>query len=369
MQPPPKAKIICIFLLIFCVPCYTVYSLFYLQEAGIEKGGGEMLLLSKDDIRRVFSMTDAIRADKEAFRLFSAGQCEVPLRTQIKAPKYDGTFLFMPAYIPALDYSVEKIVNIFPRNSGKNIPTAPAQVLLIDGTNGMIAAILDGMYLTQLRTGAASGAAFDLLARRECRKGTVIGTGSQAAAQVEAMLTVRILEQINVFDRNPRRAEQFAQQMRASFPYFSGRIVASSSVQDAVCDADLLITVTSAETPVFDGTLVKAGATVSCVGAYQPRMQEMDPRLLYRASKIYFDSQEAVLAEAGDIIIPLREGIITENDFTGELGEVVAGTIPARESENEIIVFKTVGIAAQDLVTAMRIYDKSVAAGIGTQWL
>lgn len=328
-----------------------------------------MLLLSKEDIRCVFSMRDAIEADKEAFRLFSEGKCEVPLRTQIKAPKYDGTFLFMPAYIPELDYSVEKIVNIFLRNGEKNMPPAPAQVLLIDGTNGMIAAILDGTYLTQLRTGAASGAAFDLLARRECQKGAVIGTGSQAAAQIEAMITARPLEEIAVFDRNPGRAEQFAQRMRMAFSSFPGRITAVPHVRDAVSDADLLVTVTSAERPVFDGTLVKAGATVSCVGAYQPQMQEMDPRLLCRASKIYFDSQEAVLAEAGDIIIPLREGVITLSDFTGELGEVVAGTISARESDEEIIVFKTVGIAAQDLVTAMKIYDKSIAAGIGTEWL
>ena len=136
----------------------------------------------------------------------------------------------------------------------------------------------------------------------------------------------------------------------------------------AVEGADLIVTATPAEKPVFDGTKIKKGATVSCIGSYQPHMQEIDPVVLTRASKIYFDSKEAVLSEAGDILIPLEDGTITKEDFTGDLGNVLRGEITGRENDEEIIVFKSVGVAVQDLVAAREIYDKAVKAGIGTVW-
>jgi ornithine cyclodeaminase len=144
--------------------------------------------------------------------------------------------------------------------------------------------------------------------------------------------------------------------------------VAAESSDEAIEDADLIVTVTPSSKPVFDGSKVKRGATLSCVGSYQHHMQEMDPVILTRARKIYFDSMEAVLSEAGDIQIPLEDGTITMDDFTGDLGEVILGRIPGRENDDEIIVFKTVGIGTQDLVTAKRIYDKAVDKGIGTSW-
>lgn len=327
-----------------------------------------MLLLSKEDIKQVFTMKDAIEADKEAFRIVSEKKCDSPIRTNIQAPKYEGSFLFMPAYVEEMDTASLKIVNVFPHNIDNGIPSAPAQVMLIDGRTGVVTAVMDGTYVTQIRTGAASGAAFDLLANKNCRIGALIGTGGQAAAQLEAMLSVRKLEEVRVYDMNRERTKEFAKKMQADLSGYGTRIIAADSSDEAIEDADLLITVTSSSTPVFDGTKIKTGATVSCVGAYQPHMQEMDPVLLTRASKIYFDSKEAVLKESGDIIIPLQEGIITQEDFTGDLGEVVNGTISGRENEKEIIVFETVGVATQDLIAAKAIYEKAVAAGIGTIW-
>lgn len=327
-----------------------------------------MLLLSKEDIKSVFSMKDAIEADKDAFRIFTEGKSEVPLRTVIPAPKHEGSFLFMPAYVPDLDTASIKIVNIFPKNIDKGIPSAPAQVLLVDGTNGIIIAILDGTYVTQLRTGAASGAAFDLLARKDAKKGALIGTGGQAAAQLEAMMTARKLEIVKVYDMNIERTKEFAARMQEELKAYGTKVAAAESSDEAIEDADLIVTVTPSSKPVFDGSKVKKGATVSCVGSYQHHMQEMDPVILTRASKIYFDSEEAVLSEAGDILIPLEEGTITKDDFTGDIGELVLGLVPGRENDEEIIVFKTVGIGTQDLVTAKYIYDKAVEQGIGTIW-
>ncbi|MTK10807.1 MAG: ornithine cyclodeaminase family protein [Clostridiaceae bacterium] len=327
-----------------------------------------MLLLSREDIKKVFSMKDAIEADKDAFRIFTEGKSVVPLRTQIPAPKHDGTFLFMPAYVSDIDCASLKIINIFPKNIDKGIISAPAQVLLVDGTNGFVNAILDGTYVTQLRTGAASGAAFDILARKDAKKGALIGTGGQAATQLEAMIVARDLEEVKVYDLNFERTKAFAARMQEELKKYGTKIVAAESSDEAIEDADLIITVTPSSKPVFDGSKVKKGATVSCVGSYQHHMQEMDPVILTRASKIYFDSEEAVLSEAGDILIPLENGTITKDDFTGDLGEVILGNVVGRENDDEIIVFKTVGIGTQDLITAKYIYDKAKEQGIGTKW-
>lgn len=327
-----------------------------------------MLLLSRDNIKQVFTMKDAIEADKVAFQLFSEGKTDVPLRTQIVSEKQNGTFLFMPSYAPDLDAAAVKLINIFPDNINKGLASAPAQVLLVDGKTGYVNALLDGVTVTQFRTGAASGVAFDVLGRKDARKGALIGTGGQAATQLEAMVCARDLETVYVFDTNPERTKEFAQQMDEELKSYGTQILPAATSDEAISEADLIITVTPASSPVFDGSKVKAGATVSCVGSYQPHMQEMDPVVLERASKIYFDSEDAVLSEAGDILIPLEDGTITKDDFTGDIGEVLMGKIGGRENDEEIIVFKTVGIGAQDLVTAQKIYERALEEKIGTEW-
>ncbi|MGF0033203.1 ornithine cyclodeaminase family protein [Bariatricus sp. SGI.154] len=327
-----------------------------------------MLLLNREDIKKVFSMKDAIEADKKAFTLVVEGKCDAPLRTNIQAPRYEGCFLFMPAYVEEMDTASLKIINIFPHNIDEGLPSSPAQVLLIDGKTGIVTAVLDGTYVTQMRTGAASGAAFDVLAKKDCKIGALIGTGGQAATQLEAMLAARKLEEVRVYDLNYDRTEVFARKMQEELASYGAKITAVKSSDEAIDDADLLITVTPSSTPVFDGTKIKKGATISCVGAYQHHMQEMDPAILPRASKIYFDSKDAVLSESGDILIPLEEGIITEDDFTGDLGSVIKGELVGRENDDEIIVFETVGVATQDLMAAKTIYDRAVAAGVGIDW-
>ncbi|MEG0856667.1 MAG: ornithine cyclodeaminase family protein [Terrisporobacter sp.] len=327
-----------------------------------------MLLLSRSDIKKVFTMRDAIETNKESFKLFSQGKSEVPLRTTIQAPNQNGVFLFMPAYVEELDAAGLKVVNIFPENAKENLPTAPAQVLLIDGKTGIVSSILDGTYVTQLRTGASSGAAFDLLATKDSKIGALIGTGGQAATQLEAMMVARDLNEIRVFDLDKDRRETFVNKMKEELKDYRTEIVAASSSDDAIDNADIIVTVTPSSKPVFDGTKVKKGATVSCVGAYQHHMQEMDPAILPRASKIYFDSEEAVLSESGDILIPLEEGIITKEDFTGDIGDLLLGKIVGRESDDEIIVYENVGIGLLDLMTARAIYLKAKEANVGTDW-
>lgn len=323
-----------------------------------------MNILSCDDIKKVVSMQDMIDADKKAFMMFSAGKCDVPLRTIISVPKEDGFMCFMPAYCDALDCAVVKVVNQFPHNHEIGLPLTLSEVLMVDAKTGAITTMLDGTYVTKLRTGAASGAALDTLARRDAKKGALFGTGAQAATQLEAMLAVRKLEEVKIFDVATERIEPFIEMMTEALSAYGTRLVAAESADDAVRDADVIITMTPSKTPVFSADSIKRGVTISCVGSFQPDMEEADPRVMGMASKIFCDSKKAVLAESGELLIPIKMGIISADDVTGELGQVLLGELPGRENDDEIIVFKTVGIGAQDLFASKAIVDAAANAGL-----
>ncbi|BDR58935.1 ornithine cyclodeaminase family protein [Xylocopilactobacillus apicola] len=327
-----------------------------------------MLLLNKSTIQNFYSIDDCMHAVTEAFRLFSDGKVNVPLRTQIVKSDNKSTFLCMPAFCEKNNSASVKVLNMFPDNISRGLASINAQVLNIDAETGAINCLMDGNYVTQLRTGAASGVAFKFLAKQNCHKGALIGAGGQAATQLEAMLIARDLDEVQVSDYDFKRAKDFADQMNEELAKYRTKIVAVSSANEAVSEADLIISVTTSKTPVYDGSLVKAGATVSGVGSYQPQMQETPLELLQRAAKIYFDSKEAVLAEAGDLLQPLQKNQITQTNFIGELGKVISGELTGRSNDEEIIFFKTVGIAAQDLMTAKSIYEKARANQKGLEW-
>ena len=327
-----------------------------------------MLLLTKEDIRAVFSMTDAIEADKKAFMIYSSGGSEVPLRTNINIPKYAGQALFMPGYVEELDSAGVKIVSVFPRNIEKGKPSVPATMLLIDATTGEVIAAMDGTLVTQMRTGAAAGVATDLLACKEAKIGALFGTGGQAVTQLEAMLTVRRLSEVRVFDIDRERALRFSSQMNESLSRFGARIVPAETAVLAVTDADIITTVTTSKKPVFDGTLVKPGAHVNAIGSYTPQMQEIDEVLVQRAGKIFCESEEVALAEAGDLIVPISKGLITPDKITGQIGNLLAGKLKGREDPAEITLFKSVGMAVVDIVTAHEIYRRALSAGVGVEF-
>ena len=322
-----------------------------------------MLLLQREDIERVFSMKDAIEADKEAFALASAQKAVMPLRTTLSAT--DGTFLFMPSYAEELKYGALKTVNVFPGNAEKDIPVTQGLITLMDGETGAFAAVLDGTYVTALRTGASAGAAFDLFARKDASVGALIGTGGQAQAQLEAMICSRNLKEVRVFSRREEKRIAFAKRMNDLYGSDSLRIVPAASADEAVTGADVITAATTSTTPVIKGDCVKAGAVVC---SYTPHMVELDVTLLKKAARIYVDLKEAVWAEAGDFLIPEKTGEFSRSDITGEVGDVINGIVKGREHEDDIIVFKSVGIGGQDLVTAARIYEKAKAAQVGTQW-
>ncbi len=328
-----------------------------------------MILLNRKDMKSIFSMVEAVDACKTAFRTFSAGESVVPLRTNISIPKHEGITLFMPGYVEAMDAAGIKIVSVYPKNLEKELPSVPATMMLIDSTTGEVCCVLDGTYLTQLRTGAAAGAATDILARSEAKIGALIGTGGQALSQLEAMLSVRELDEVRICSRNRGKAEAFIDLAKAELGLTKTQLIAVNASDEAIIEADIITAITTSKKPVFDGKKVKRGAHINGVGSFMPDMQELDEEIINRADKIFFDSLDAVLAEAGDFIIPLKKGSIIKERINGELGQILAGKLKGRESECEITLFKTVGIAVQDIVTASKIYQKALIKKSGYEYI
>ena len=324
-----------------------------------------MIYLSSNDIKRVFTMRDAIDANKNAFIRQSKKECISPLRTKFDVERGQGEALFMPAHIKGLDATGIKIVSVFPNNANKGKPVVPATMVLLDDETGEVTAIIDGTELTRMRTGALSGAATEILANENAKVGALFGTGGQAASQLEAMLEARALEEVRIYDIDDNRIMAFISEQQDMASARGARLVPSKSAQMAVEDADVITAVTTSRKPVFPGSMVKQGAHINGIGAFTPEMAELDPQLLLRADKIFIDNREAVLSEAGDIIQPINSGIFSVDRIAGELGEVLEGSLEGRKTESDITVFKSVGFAALDVVAAQQIVTKAREQGIG----
>lgn len=324
-----------------------------------------MLFLKKEDIINSFSMREAIDADKEALSMYSAGKASVPLRTNIDVPKSKGQSLYMPAYVDGANGALGvKIVSVYPENIKKNLPSVPATMIVLDPETGIVSACLDGTYLTQLRTGAVQGAATELLARKDAKIGALIGTGGQAQSQLEAMLTVRELEEVRIFDIDFERASQFAKEMEN---VFSVSMRPTKTSQECVEGADIITSVTTSKQPTFSAEWVKKGAHINGVGAYTPEMCEIPREIIKKADVIIFDTMDGVLEEAGDFISPLKDGYVQEEDYQGELGQLVNGKLIGRTSDEQITIFKTVGSAVLDVVVAAEIVKKAKEKHLGME--
>ncbi|MGB9977576.1 ornithine cyclodeaminase family protein [Thermovenabulum sp.] len=324
-----------------------------------------MLILSAEDMKKVLTMNEAIEAVKIAYITLAQGNCVVPLRTNITAKKYNGQILFMPSYVEGVDFAGVKIVSVYPENINKGLPSVPATMILVDGSTGIVNAIMDGTYLTRMRTGAASGVATEILARKDAKKALLFGTGGQAQTQLWALLCVRKLEEVYVFDIDFNRAKQFAEKMNDTFNDYGAKITAVENSEDVLPEVDIITTATTSKKPVFNGNLIKKGVHINGIGAYTPEMQEIPEEAVLKADKIYVDSLEACMAEAGDLIIPINKGVINKEKITGEIGKLLTGELPGRTSESEITMFKSVGLAVQDVVTAAKIYEKALELGLG----
>ncbi len=306
-------------------------------------------------------MGEAIKAVEKGFAEYSLGRVEMPPRLVLSP--VNGWMGIMPAYMRDEHILATKIVTVFPENARFTIPCIIGVLIYTDPSNGLPLAVMDATHLTALRTGAASGVATKYLAAEEVETLTIIGCGAQAETQLEAITAVRNIKKINVFDINSQLSEKFAKDMNAKLGL---NICSVANTEKAVEDAGILVTVTTSETPVVRGIWLKEGCHINAIGAHTPNTREFDDDAIKKC-KIIVDSKISTLKETGDLVIPLKNGIISESSIVAELGEIILGKKKGRTSSNEITIFKSVGLAVQDATVAKIIYEKAKKLGIGKE--
>ena len=327
-----------------------------------------MIILNKEQIKKCLPMKEAIEVCKKSLKDYSENKTNIPLRINLPVEKYNGQALFMPGSISSNEEKVGiKIVSVYPNNAQYNLPSVPSTVLMIDSKTGIVNGLLDGTYLTALRTAALQGAATDILARKDSKIATLIGTGGQAFEQARALLTVRNLEELRVVGRNFEKTKKFLEKLKNELSEFSTNILAYEHANEAVKDSDIITTVTTSTTPTFDAKYVKDGTHINGIGSFTPDMIELPTELINKNNKIYFDTNDGVLSEAGDILLPLDNELITKNDFKGELGDLVLNPATGRENNNEITIFKSVGTAVLDIACGYEIISKAQELNLGTK--
>lgn len=322
-----------------------------------------VLVLKRKDLEEILSMKEVIDAVEKAFLEFFNGTAKVPLRTIIDVEKHEGTMLYMPCYLEGNDALAIKIVSVYEKNLKKGLPTIFATVLVNDPETGKPLAIMEGGYLTAMRTGATSGVATKYLARKDSKVVGIIGAGVQARTQLWAVCEVRHIEKALVYDVDVKRAKVFAEEMSKKLGI---DIEVAKSSEEVAKNSDVLVLATTAKEPVINGEWIKEGTHITSIGWVGPKGRELDSKTV-KKSKLIVDSKEAVLSESGDIIIPIREGIIDKNHIYAELGEIVSGIKKGRVSDEEITLFKSVGLAIEDAITAKLAYEKALEKGIGIE--
>lgn len=323
------------------------------------------LLLSRQDVADLLTMKEAIEAVEEAFRQFALGQVAMPQRTIIPLASHHGLQATMPAYVGGrLDALAVKVATAYPDNPALHqLPTVMGLVLLDDPKTGAPLAVMDAGFLTAMRTGAASGVATKHLARQDARAVGVFGGGVQALAQLEGVCAVRGIESVHVYDIDSARAHSYAEQAHT---HLGVPVLPVDSPQKAVAGQDIIILATSSPQPVLDGNWLEPGQHINAIGSHHPKARELDTTSVVRA-KVVADFVDACLMEAGDIIIPINEGAITRNDLYASLGEIVLGRRRGRENEQEITLFKSVGLAFEDAAVASLVFHRAQDVGEGAE--
>src|SRR5579875_1444018 len=323
-----------------------------------------MWALSATDIQRLVSMRQAIDLVKSAFAELSSGHAEVPLRSSIGFPGRDGVTLFMPASVPSIESAGVKIVSVFPNNPNLGKSTISALMIVTSVETGEPLALLDGTFLTALRTGAASGAATELLARPESSVLTVFGAGAQGLTQAWAIATVRPIERVYVCDISDSARSSFAERLAGYDADLATKVVPAADMGGAARESDIICTATTSRRDVFDGADVRPGTHINAIGAFTPEMQEV-PIETVASARLVVDSIEAVMAEAGDLLKAIEAGALKREDVSLELGQLVADQSQGRQSPDEITLFKAVGVAVQDVVVANYAAAEAERQGIG----
>ncbi len=325
------------------------------------------LILSRADVQRCLNMTEAIAAMRVAFSTLYTGDLQVPQRSMVDLAE-QGVVLLMPSLLQTTEqYAFGlKVITVMPQNPLRGMPRSYASVLLLDATTGRTLAILEGGWLTAMRTGAVSGLATDLLARRDADVLALFGAGAQAPMQVLAIHTVRPLQEVRVVNRNDERYRTLVGSLQQLLGAACPPVRRAGSAGEALADASLIACATAATMPLFRWQDVSAGTHINAIGAFTPAMCEVDAETLAHAC-IVVDQREAALVEAGDLLQALAAGRIAGAETWIELGALVTGTQPGRRTEEEVTFFKSVGVAVQDVAVAALVYKKAGELGVGVE--
>ena len=319
-------------------------------------------LLTEPQVAALLPLPDLIAAMETALARFSAGDVLQPVRSVLMVGPQQAYFGLMPAYVAEPPQLGAKLVTVFGGNAAKGLPSHLATILLLDPGTGSLIALMDGRYITEARTAAVSAVSARHLAAPDASSLAIIGTGVQARSHLEALALVRPLADVRVWSPQTRSRERFVADMQG---HGVGTLRAAASAEEAVRGAAIVVLVTSSPAPVVDDAWVAPGAHVISVGACRPDQREMPPALVTRA-RLVVDSRAAALVESGDIVQGIREGRFTEAHVVGELGEVVLGRITPRRSPQDVTVFKSLGMAVEDVAAADLVYRRAVETGAGT---
>ncbi|AMN53657.1 MULTISPECIES: ornithine cyclodeaminase family protein [Stappiaceae] len=310
-----------------------------------------MLLLTEDQTRDALPYPDLIDALAKMFR----SGCVMPTRHHhdMEIPgEPDATVLLMPAWVPG-GYAGVKVVNVVPGNSERNLPAISAQYLLSDARTGEMLALIDGGELTARRTAAASALAASYLARSDARHLLVLGTGRLAPNLIAAHMAVRSIDEVTIWGRSREKTEEVVRSLADQFPV---KLKSATSLKEALGEADIVSAATLSSEPLIKGALLKPGTHVDLVGAFKPSMRESDDDLVKRA-EIFVDTRDGCLSEGGDIVQPIKAGVLSPGEIKADLYELCRGDHPGRQSEEAITMFKSVGAALEDLAGAILAYQ------------
>lgn len=318
------------------------------------------LLLTEHDVRQLLPMSDLIEAMDQALALFSTAQVKQPVRSIVELGGH-GFFGVMPAAIPSVPAAGMKVVTVVPSNHERGLPSHLATIVLLNHDTGALEAIIDGRYITEARTAAVSAVSARHLSRgRDVRTVGIIGSGVQARSHAEALSHVLDIEELHIWSPTPAHRDAAAEEIRAS----TGLDVRTApDAWTAVDRAGVVVLVTSATTPVIEDAWIADGTHVIAVGACRPNQREMPAALLARA-RVVVDSREAAAKEAGDILLARQDG--ARVDISAELGEICAGRAAGREDSRGVTIFKSLGLAVEDVVSGQLVLDRARAAGAGT---
>jgi ornithine cyclodeaminase len=320
------------------------------------------LLVGQDDVPRLLPMAECIDAMAGALAALARGQAALPLRQIVRLPA--GGFLgSMPAVVDPLGVFGVKALSVFHSNEGTAFDSHQGAVLLFESTRGRLLALVDATSVTAIRTAAVSALATRLLAREDAAVLAILGTGGQARTHLEAIRLVRPIRRVRVFSRDRERVRAFAERESRAHGI---DVLPAASAEDAVRGAHVVCTVTSSCEPVLRGAWLAAGAHVNVVGAATPECREVDTPAVVRA-RVFVDRRESALAEAGDLLIPMREGAITQAHVIAELGELLAGRVAGRESPDDVTLFKSVGLAIEDVAAAQVVHANAERLGLGSR--